>query len=49
MKTESVIYPKSDKIKSRNLLNLGMVKIRDVETGSLAGIILRPSDTGFKF
>ena len=45
----NIIYPKSDKIKSRNLLNLGMVKIRDMETGSLADIILRPSDTGFKF
>jgi len=26
-----------------------MVKIRDTETRSLADIILRPSDTGFKF
>jgi len=45
-----VIYPKSDKIRSpSDLLGLGIVKIRDVETGSLADIILRPSDTGFKF
>jgi len=46
----NIIYPGSDKVKSpSDLLNLSMVKIRDLETGSLADIILRPSDVGFKF
>ena len=32
-----------------DLLNLGMIKIRDVETQSIADIILRPSEAGFRF
>ena len=48
----TLIYPMKHEreVKSpRDLLELGLVKIRDRETGSLADLILHPSEAGFKF
>jgi predicted nucleotidyltransferase len=49
-KRYKIITPKPDEISSpSSLLSIGVIKLRDEETGSLADIILRSAETGFHF